>query len=79
MNRNQALSHPEIELRPSLFAPSRAPKLQTPTILDLLEVYPDHVNWKEKLDHSALLNHFRVRGSYITSFSWLSFWRERTC
>ena len=73
MNRNHALSHPEIELRPSLFTTSRASKLQTPTILDLLEVYPDHVNWKEKLDHLALLNHFRVRGSYVILNSWLSF------
>ena len=80
MNKNHALSHPEIELRPSLFTASRAPKLQTPTILDLLEVYPDRVRtWKPKLDHSDLLDHFQVRGLYITSFSWLRFWREKTC
>ena len=69
MNKNHALSHPEIELRPSLFTTSRASKLQTSTILDLLEVYPDHVNWEEKLDHTALLNHFRVSGSYVISHS----------
>ena len=79
MNRKQTLSHPEIELRPSLFTTSRASKLQTPTILDLLEVYPDHVSWKEKLDHFALLNHFRVRGPYVILISWLSFWREKMC
>ena len=69
MNKNHALSHPEIELRPSVFSTSRASKPQTPTILDLLEVYPDHVNWKEKLDHSSLLNHFRVSGPYVISYS----------
>jgi hypothetical protein len=61
---SHALSHPEIELRPSLFTTS---KLETPTILDLLEIFPDHVNWKEKLDHSALLNHFRVSESHVIS------------
>jgi len=64
MNRNHASSHPEIELRPSLV---RASKLHTSTILDLLEVYPDHVNWEEKLDHSSLLNHFRVSALEVIS------------
>jgi hypothetical protein len=62
---NHALSHPEIEFRSSLSITSRASKLQTRTILDLSEVYPDHVNWKEKLDHASVLNHFSVRGSYV--------------
>jgi len=69
MNSNHALSHPEIELRPSTFNTSRASQPQTRTILDLLEVYPDHLNWKEKLDHASLLSHFRVSGSYVTFYS----------
>ena len=69
MFSSHALSHPEIELRPSLFTTASASEPETPTILDLLEVYPDHVNWKEKLDHSALLNHFRVSGSHGISHS----------
>ena len=59
MIKNQALSHPEIELRPSFFRSSNGAG-QTRTFLDLLEVYPDYVNWKENLDHLSLLNHFRV-------------------
>jgi len=66
MNRNHALSHPEIELRPSLVRASKL-QIQTSTILDLLEVYPDHVNWEEKLDHSSLLNHFRVSALEVIS------------
>jgi len=79
MNRNHALSHPEIELRPSVFTTSRASKIHTRTILDLLEVYPDHVNWKEKLDHISLLSHFRVGGLYVICYSWLIFCREKMC
>ncbi|KIM38867.1 hypothetical protein M413DRAFT_29808 [Hebeloma cylindrosporum] len=58
MIKSQALSHPEIELRPSFFRSSRGAG-QPRTFLDLLEVYPDHVSLKENLDHLSLLNHFR--------------------
>ena len=68
MIKNQALSHPEIELRPSFFRSSNGAG-QTRTFLDLLEVYPDHVNWKENLDHLSLLNHFRVNGLLYYFFS----------
>jgi hypothetical protein len=56
------MKHPEIELRPTAFSDRRPFTSPTATILDLLEVYPDHVNWKERLDHSSLLSHFRVGG-----------------
>jgi hypothetical protein len=69
MNKNQALSHPEIELRPNVFSTLQASNLQTPTIVDLLEVYADHVNWKERLDHSSLLDHFRVSFICVTPYS----------
>jgi hypothetical protein len=53
--------HPEIELRPSVFGSLQGiSKASTKTILDLLEVYPDHVNWKERLGHSSLLKCFQV-------------------
>ena len=76
MIKKQALSHPEIELRPSFYRSSNG---LTGTILDLLEVYPDHMNWKEKLDHFSLLKHFRVSDSYVISYNQLSFWRQKTC
>jgi hypothetical protein len=60
MDKNQAFSHPEIEFRPSVFSPLEIFKASTTAMLDLLEVYPDHVNWKERLDHSSL---FQVGGS----------------
>ena len=72
MNKDQGLSHPEIELRPNLFNNSTALNLQTATIVDLLEVYADHVDWKERLDHSSLLNHFRVSSIRVTSYNQLS-------
>jgi hypothetical protein len=60
-NKNHSFSHPEIELRPSIFGSlSGISKASTKTILGLLEVYPDHVNWKERLGHSSLLKCFQV-------------------
>lgn len=79
MNKNQGLSHPEIELRPNVFSTLQASNLQTPTIIDLLEVYTDHVDWKERLDHTSLLDHFRVSFIRVTSYNRLSFWRKKTC
>ena len=79
MNKNQGLSHPEIELRPNVFSTLQASNLQTPTIVDLLEVYTDHVDWKERLGHASLLDHFRVSFICVTSYIRLSFWRKKTC
>jgi len=79
MNKNQGLSHPEIELRPNVFSNLQGSKLQTPTIIDLLEVYANHVDWKEGLDHTSLLDHFRVSFICVTSYNRLSFWRKKTC
>ena len=60
-NKNHTFSHPEIELRPSVFGSlPRVSKGPTKTILDFLEVYPDHANWKERLGHSSLLKCFQV-------------------
>ena len=62
MNENLVFSYPEIELRPSVFSslPGISKASVGATILDLLEVYSDHVNWNERLDHSSLLNYFEV-------------------
>ena len=65
---NPSFSHLEIELRPSIFGSLPGIfRASTKTILDLLEVYPDHVNWKESLGHSPLLKCFQV-GSLSTQF-----------
>jgi len=61
INKNHSFSHPEIELRPSaLNIQPRTSIASATTTLDLLEVYSDHVNWKERLDHSSLLKYFQV-------------------
>jgi len=81
MYKHQAFSHPEIEFRPSVFSNVQtSDEDSTTTILNLLEVYRDHVSWKKRLDHSSLLNHFQVGGSYIIySQDRLSFGRQKTC
>ncbi|PPQ93028.1 hypothetical protein CVT25_006210, partial [Psilocybe cyanescens] len=33
---------------------------QHTTVVDLLEIYPDEISWKPKLDHSRLLHHFQA-------------------
>jgi hypothetical protein len=59
MKENHSFSRPEIELRPTVFGRGTS-TASTKTILDLLEVYPDQVNWKERLDHPSLLKCFQV-------------------
>ena len=60
MNDSQNLSHPEIEFRPSFltYLPASSPPRET--LLDLLEVYPDRINLKPKLNHSSLIDYFSV-------------------
>jgi len=60
MNDSQNLSHPEIEFRPSFltYHPAQSPPRET--LLDLLEVYPDKIKLQKSLDHSSLIDYFRV-------------------
>jgi len=60
MNDSQNLSHPEIEFRPSFltYLPASSPPRET--LLDLLEVYPDQIKLQKNLDHSSLIDYFRV-------------------
>lgn len=60
MNDFQNLSHPEIEFHPTFLAGFPASSHPRETLLDLLEVYPDQVKLKPKLNHSSLINYFRV-------------------
>ena len=60
MNDSQNLSHPEIEFRPTFQTYLSAPSPPRKTLLDLLEVYPDQVKLKPKLDHASLINYFSV-------------------
>lgn len=70
MNDSQNLSHPEIEFRPSFltYLPASSPPRET--LLDLLEVYPDRINLKPKLDHSSLIDYFSVSiCAFLPTFS----------
>ncbi|PPQ86187.1 hypothetical protein CVT25_006930 [Psilocybe cyanescens] len=58
MIRNQAFSNPEIEFRVANTYGETVHNQHT-TVVDLLEIYPDEISWKPKLDHSHLLHHFR--------------------
>jgi hypothetical protein len=70
MNDSQNLSHPEIEFRPSFLTYLPAPSPPRETLLDLLEVYPDRINLKPKLDHSSLIDYFSVSiCAFLPNFS----------
>ena len=60
MNDSQNLSHPEIEFRSSFLTYLPAPSPPRETLLDLLEVYPNQVKLKPKLDHASLIDYFSV-------------------
>ncbi|KDR76469.1 hypothetical protein GALMADRAFT_246836 [Galerina marginata CBS 339.88] len=58
MSKGNLFSHPEIESRASLPGVNRTTYGQE-TCLDLLEVYPHRIAWKERLDHAQLLRYFQ--------------------
>lgn len=76
MNDFQNLSHPEIEFRPSFLTYLPAPSPPRETLLDLLEVYPDRIKLKPKLDHSSLIDYFSVGicAFLPTSSRWTQSW-----
>ncbi|PPQ95896.1 hypothetical protein CVT26_015582 [Gymnopilus dilepis] len=62
---DQPCSHPEIESR-SLISPPHLvdDKAKHRSLIDLLEVYSDHVVQKKQLDHAELLDHFPEIGEH---------------
>ncbi|KDR76472.1 hypothetical protein GALMADRAFT_447163 [Galerina marginata CBS 339.88] len=63
MSKLHFFSHPEIESRSSLSFNDETAACGRRTLLDLLEIYPRKVVWKERLNHTLLLHHFQEEKS----------------